>query len=53
MAEAEAIPAGAPELWITRDHDVSADFTLVPVSTCNGDHDLEAVAFDAVGTTDN
>ena len=53
MVEVGALGAGALERGIVLKYDMTALFTLVPVSTGNGGHDFEMGTFDAVGAANH
>jgi hypothetical protein len=52
MVEVSTPRANTLERGIVLKYDVTALFTLVPVSTRNGGHDFEMGTFDAVGAAD-
>jgi hypothetical protein len=47
--EVSTLGANTLERGIVLKDDMTAQFTLVPVSACNGGHDFEMGTFDAVG----
>ena len=53
MVEVSTPGAGTLERGIALKYDVTALFTLVPVSACNRRHDLEMGTFDAVGAAND
>ena len=53
MVEVSTPGAGTLERGIVLKYDMTALFTLVPVSTSNGGHDFEMGTFDAVGAANH